>query len=75
MCVGGVPSTQRHRAFKRRLSCQHWNVWQNEGKAVRDGIVETNAVRQILAMGPLSIMARPMNPAGHGCVERARRSR
>jgi hypothetical protein len=74
MCVGGVPSTQRHRACKRRLSCRHREVLQNEATGTRDGIVRAEAEREVLSMGPISIMVRPMNPAGHGCAERARKS-
>ena len=75
MCVGGEPSTQRHRAFKRRLSYRHWSVLQNEARGVRAGIVEADAAGEVLLMDALSIMARSMNPAGHGCAERAQRSR
>jgi hypothetical protein len=75
MCVGGKPSTQQHRALKRRSGVHHANVLQNEGKGVRDGIVVANAVSEVLAIGPMSIMVGAMNPAGRGCVERARRSR
>ena len=56
MCVGGLPSTQRQRAFKRRLSNRHWNVWQNEATGVRDGIVGAEAEREVLAIGSLLIM-------------------
>ena len=74
MCVGGEPSTQRHRAFKRRLWCRYWDVLQNEATGVRDGIVG-EAVREVLVMDPMSIMVPGINLAGHGCTERARRSR
>jgi hypothetical protein len=75
MCVGGVPSKRRHRAFKRRLSYRDWSVLQNEAMGVRDGIVGAEAEREVLAMGPMPIMVRPMNQAGHGYAERVRRSR
>jgi hypothetical protein len=75
MCVDGVPSTRRHRAFKRRLWWQQRSVLQNEATGVRNGIVGANAVREVLAIGPLSIMVGAMNLAARGCVERARRSR
>jgi hypothetical protein len=75
MCVGGVPSTQRHRAFERRLWWQHPNVLQNKATGVREGMVRANAAGEVLSVEQLSIMADPMNPAGHGCAERARRSR
>ena len=75
MCVGGVPSMQRQRAFKRRLWWQHPNVLQKVVIGVRDGIVGAEAAREVLAMGPMSIMVRPMNAAARGCAEHARRSR
>jgi hypothetical protein len=75
MCVGGEPSTQRHRAFKRRLSCRQWNVLQNEATGIRDGIIGETAAVKVLLIDAMSIMVRAMNPAGHGCAERARRSR
>jgi hypothetical protein len=75
MCVGGEPSTQRHRAFKRRLSRRHWNVLQNEATGVRDGIIWENAAVKVLLIDAMSIMVSSMNPAGHGCAERARRFR
>jgi hypothetical protein len=75
MCVGGEPSTHRHRVFERRISCRHWNVLQNEATGVRDGIIEENAAVKVLLIDAMSIMVRPKNPAGHGCAERARRSR
>ena len=74
MCVVVRPSTQPHRAFKRRLSCQQWNVLQHEAMGVRDGIVEENAAGEVVLIDAMSIMVRAMNPVGHGCVERARRS-
>jgi hypothetical protein len=75
MCVGGVPSKRRHRAFKRRLSYRDWSVLQNEAMGVRDGIVGAEAEREVLAIDPMSIMVRPMNAVGHGCAELGRRSR
>jgi len=75
MCVGGESSTQRHRAFKSRLSCRQWNVLQNETTGVRDGIVEAIAAGEVLLIDAMSIMVRAMNPAARGCAERARRSR
>ena len=61
MCVGGAPSMQRHRAFKRRLRWQHPNVLQKRVIGVRDGIVGTEAEREVLAIGAMSITVRPMN--------------
>jgi hypothetical protein len=75
MCVGGELSTQQHRTFKRRLSCRQWNVLQNEATGVRDGIIEENAAVKVLLIDAMSIMVRAMDPVGHGCAERARRSR
>jgi hypothetical protein len=75
MCVGGEPRTQRQGEFKRRLSCREWDVLQHEATGVRDGIIEENAGVQVLLIDAMSIMVQPMNPAGHGCAERARRSR
>jgi hypothetical protein len=75
MCVGGEPSTQRHRAFKRRLSCRHWNVLQNGATGARDCIVEENAAVRVLLIDAMSIMVQAMNPVDRGCAERARRSR
>ena len=63
-----------HRAFKWRLWWQQRSVLQNKAMGVRDGTVVANAVREVLALGLMSIMMRPMNPAGHGCAERARKS-
>lgn len=75
MFVGGEPSAQRHRAFKRGLSCRQWDVLQNEATGVRDGIDEENAaVVKVLLIDAMSIMVQLMNPAGHGCAERVRRS-
>ena len=48
---------------------------QNEATGVRDGIIEGNAAVKVLLIDAMSIMVRPKNPAGHGCAERARRSR
>jgi hypothetical protein len=48
---------------------------QNEATGVRDGIIEENAAVKVLLIDAMSIMVRPKNPAGHGCAERARRSR
>jgi hypothetical protein len=73
MRVGGEPSTQRHRAFKRRLSCREWNVLQNQATGVRDGIMEKNAAWEVLLIDAMSIMVRAMNPAGRGCAGRVRR--
>jgi len=56
MCVGGEPSTQRHRAFERRLSCRQWNVLQHEATGVRDGIVLANAAVKVLSIDAMSIM-------------------
>jgi hypothetical protein len=75
MCVGGEPSAQRLRAFKRRLWCRQWDVLQDEGTGVRDGIIGENAAVIVLLIDAMSIMVWPKNPAGHGCAERARRSR
>jgi hypothetical protein len=75
MYVGDEPSTQRHHAFKRRLSCRQWNVLQNEAMGVRDGIIEENAAVRVLLIEAMLVMVQPMNPAAHGCAERARRSR
>ena len=44
---------------------------QHEATGVRDGIIEENAGVQVLLIDAMSIMVQPMNPAGHGCVERA----
>jgi len=71
MCVGGEPSTRWQRAFKKRCFCRHWIVLQNEATGVRHGIVEENAVGEVVLIDAMSIMVQPMNPAGHGCVERA----
>ena len=75
MCVGGVPSTRRHRAFKRRLWWHCRRDLQNEAMGARDGIVEANAAGEVLLIDAMSIMLRSMNPEGHGYAERARRSR
>jgi hypothetical protein len=56
MCVGGEPSAQAHRAFKRRLSCRQWYVLQNVAMGVRDGIVGANAAGEVLLMDAMSIM-------------------
>ena len=48
---------------------------QNEATGVRDGIIGENAAVKVLLIEAMSIMVRAMNPAGHGCAERARRSR
>jgi hypothetical protein len=56
-----VPSTLWHRALKRRLSCRHWNVLQNEVTGVCDGIVEENAVGEVLLIDAMSIMVGSMN--------------
>jgi hypothetical protein len=73
MCVGGEPSKQPHRAFKRRLSCRQWNVLHHEATGVRGGMNLQNAAVKILLIDAMLIMGRPKNPAGHGCAERARR--
>ena len=75
MCVVGVPSTQRHRAFKRQWWWQYPHVLQNEATGVREGIVEANAAGEDLLIEAMSIMVGAMNPADHGYTERARRSR
>ena len=75
MCVGGEPNTQRHRAFKGRLSCREWNVLQSEATGVREGIIEENAAVKVLLIEAMSIMVRSKNPAVRGCAEHARRSR
>jgi hypothetical protein len=75
MCVGGEPSTQRHRAFKRRLWYRQWNVLQDEAMGVRDSIIEENAAVEVLLIDAMSITVRAKNPAGHGCAERAQKSR
>jgi hypothetical protein len=75
MWIGGEPSARRHCAFKKRLSCRHWIGLQDEGKGVCDGIVEEDAAGEVLLIDALWIMVEPMNPVGHGCIERARRSR
>jgi hypothetical protein len=61
MYVGDEPSTQRHHAFKRRLSCRQWNVLQNEATGVRDDIIEENAAGEVLLIDAMSIMVRAMN--------------
>jgi hypothetical protein len=61
MCVGGVPSTQRHRAFKRRLWWLQRSVLQNKATGVREGMVRANAAGEVLSVEALSIMAEPMN--------------
>ena len=75
MYIGGEPSTQRYRAFKRRFSCRQWNVLQNEATGVRDGIIRETAAVKVLLIDAMPIMVGSKNPAGHGCAERARRSR
>jgi hypothetical protein len=75
MCVDGEPRTQRQGEFKRRMSCQQWTVLQHEATGVRDGINEENTAVKVMLIDAMSIMVRAMNPAGHGCAERARRSR
>jgi hypothetical protein len=37
---------------------------QNEATGVRDGIVEENAVGEVVLIDAMSIMMQPMNPAG-----------
>jgi hypothetical protein len=69
------PSKRWQRAFKKRCSCRHWIVLQNEATGARDGIAEENAVGEVELIDAMSIMVQPMDPAGHGCAERARRSR
>jgi hypothetical protein len=75
MCVGGESRTQRHRAFKSRLSCRQWSVLQNETTGVRGGIVEAIAAGEVLLIEAMSIMVRAMNREARGCVEPGRRSR
>jgi hypothetical protein len=75
MSVGSEPGTQRHRAFKSRLSCGKWNVLQHEATGVRDGMILQNAAVKVLLIDVMSIMVDPMNLEGRGCAERARRSR
>jgi hypothetical protein len=75
MCVDGVPSTQWHLTFRRRLSCRYWNVLQNEATGVRDGIVEEEAAGEVLLIDAMSSIVRSMKPEGRGCAERVRRSR
>jgi hypothetical protein len=48
---------------------------QHAATGVRGGMILQNAAVKILLMDAMSIMVRAMNPAGHGCAERARRSR
>jgi hypothetical protein len=75
MCVGGVPSTQRHRGFNGRQSRPHWSVLQHEATGVRGGMILQSAAGEVLLIDAMSIMVRPKNAAVRGCAERARRSR
>jgi hypothetical protein len=42
---------------------------------VRDGMILANATGEVLLIDAMPIMVGSKNPAGHGCAERARRSR
>jgi hypothetical protein len=70
-----MPSARREQAFKRRWWWQHPDVLQNEATGVRVGMFLANAAGEVLLIEAMSIMVRSMNPAGHGCAERVRRSR
>jgi hypothetical protein len=61
MRVGGVPSTQRRGAFKRRWWWQQRSVLQDKATGVREGMVRANAAGEVLLVEALSIMAEPMN--------------
>jgi hypothetical protein len=75
MCIAGEPRTQREGEFKRRLSCRQRNVLEHEAMGVRGGMILQNAAVKVLLIDAMPIMVGSKNPAGHGCAERARRSR
>jgi hypothetical protein len=61
MCVGGELRTQRQGEFKRRLSCQQWNVLQHEATGVRRGMILQNAAVKGLLIDAMPIMVGSKN--------------